>query len=57
MGWLSATIDRLATAPSETHTHAMIGRPGEPIAPERAYLRLWLRSARLVEARRWRGKL
>jgi hypothetical protein len=57
MGWLGDVIGRLQASPAIDYTHARVGQAGETLVPDQDYVRIWLRSARIVEVRRWAQKI
>lgn len=57
MSLLSSWLGRLKSDPSVEYTHiALPGAVGPTIQPDKQYLRVWLRSARITEVRRWTTK-
>src|SRR3954447_3096213 len=55
-GWLSNAIAGLRASPTVDYVQARVGDTAVPIEKDTAYLRVWLRSARLVHVRRWTRK-
>ncbi|MUT27348.1 MULTISPECIES: hypothetical protein [Mesorhizobium] len=56
MGFVADVISRLSGQAAEDYTHRYIGPTGGTIAPEMEYVRVWLRSARILDVRRWTRK-
>lgn len=57
MNLLRAWLGRLKSDPSVEYTHIALPAPNaQPIQPDKQYLRVWLRSARITEVRRWTTK-
>ena len=57
MSLLSSLLGRLKSDPSMEYTHVELPGPVAPsIQPDKQYLRVWLRSARITEVRRWTTK-
>jgi hypothetical protein len=57
MSLLSTWLGRVKSDASVEYTHLLLPTPGAaPIEVDKKYLRLWLRSARITEVRRWATK-
>lgn len=57
MSLLSTWLGRVKSDASVEYTHVLLPEPdAKPIAVDKQYLRLWLRSARITEVRRWTTK-
>lgn len=57
MSLLTTWLGRVRSDASVEYTHVLLPAPdARPIVVDRQYLRLWLRSARITEVRRWTTK-
>ncbi|WP_216819790.1 hypothetical protein [Zoogloea sp. LCSB751] len=58
MAFLNDLLGRLKNEPSTDYAHFYVADDDEPVlvAPDTQYVRVWLRSARLVDVRRWTTK-
>ncbi|NJM33847.1 MAG: hypothetical protein HC850_03085 [Rhodomicrobium sp.] len=58
MGWISSLIGDAASRQAVDYTVLSLAEPGEgnQIAADQHYLRVWLRSARIVNVREWTSK-
>ncbi|HSV46366.1 MAG TPA: hypothetical protein VLJ58_11305 [Ramlibacter sp.] len=57
MSFLSTLLGRLQSDPTVEYTHLRLDGPvTETVKPDTQYLRVWLRSARITEVRRWTTK-
>ena len=56
MGMISNLISRVSGRAAEEYPHRYIGPTQGIVLPDREYVRVWLRSARILDARRWSQK-
>ncbi|MGH0280452.1 hypothetical protein [Sinorhizobium meliloti] len=56
MGILADMLVRLSGEATKNYSHWYVGDKSEPIAPDTGYVRVWLRSARITDVRRWTRK-
>lgn len=57
MGLISDLLSRFAGEPAEDYGHRYVGGNTGPIMPDEEYVRVWLRSARIVNIRSWAQKI
>ncbi|ACL55828.1 hypothetical protein [Methylobacterium nodulans] len=56
MGLLADLIARLSGEAAKDYGHRYVGPATDPIVPDEDYVRVWLRSARITDVRRWTQK-
>lgn len=56
MGFLGDLLSKLAGQSTMDYGHCYLGQNAGPIAPDTEYVRIWLRSARITDVRRWSQK-
>ncbi len=56
MGFLADMITRLSGEAAQDYVHGYVGVQTDPVVPDEDYVRVWLRSARITDVRRWTQK-